>query len=131
MRLTAKDESINEEKGDALARRGVTNEKPRQPTGAVSNVSLLSRKDIATCGTDETICLEPRESRGRPALAAGVMRVPKKAPDLGIRLQTRGPEHLFSGRLGGATFLPQSATSLRGSKSQIRTMTRGIAFETG
>jgi len=40
-----------------------TNEKPRQPTGAVSNVSLLSRKDIATRGTDETICLELRESR--------------------------------------------------------------------
>ncbi len=59
----------------------VTNEKPRQPTGAMSNVSLLSRKNIATCGTDETICLEPRESRGRAALAAGVMRVPfKKSP---------------------------------------------------
>ena len=41
----------------------IRNRKPRQPTGAMSNVSLLSRKDIATCGTDETICLEPRESR--------------------------------------------------------------------
>ena len=54
------------------------------------------------------------------------MRVPHKRP-LIWRSRTRPKaERLFSGHLSGAAFLPRAATTLMGSKSQIRTMTDKI-----
>ena len=60
------------------------------------------------------------------AIVAGGVRERNKSPRSDDLEPDQWPERLFSGHLSGATFLPRAATTLMGSKSQIRTMTDEI-----